>query len=116
MAYVAWGPPPDAPDDGWRIGGHEVRAVIESLIANIWHKVYGITLSTSFKVITYAQAMARVSYPTFPPSLSPINHPQYGSDKPDTRFSIEVPHTLSLFTLALNALKDRKYHPPSSQP
>lgn len=63
MAYVAWGPPPDAPSDGWRIGGHEVRAVIESLIAKIWLQVEGIALPGPFKVLTYAQAMARVSCP-----------------------------------------------------
>jgi aspartyl-tRNA synthetase len=73
MAYVSWGPPPDTPSDGWRIGGHEVRAVIESLIGKIWQQVDGIRLPSSFKVMTYAEAMAR-----------------YGSDKPDTRFAMEI--------------------------
>lgn len=61
MAYVSWGPPPNSHNDGWRIGGHEVRAVIESLIGKIWLQVEGIRLPRSFKVMTYAEAMARVS-------------------------------------------------------
>lgn len=61
MAYVSWGPAPNSHNDGWRIGGHEVRAVIESLIGKIWKQVEGISLPTSFKVMTYAEAMARVS-------------------------------------------------------
>ncbi|KAG6378484.1 tRNA synthetases class II-domain-containing protein [Boletus reticuloceps] len=79
MAYVAWGPHPNAHNNPWRIGGHEVRAVIESLMGNIWHNVQGIRLPSSFNVITYAEAMAR-----------------YGSDKPDTRFALEIQNITSL--------------------
>jgi len=61
MAYVSWGPPPNSHNDAWRIGGHEVRTVIESLIRTIWHKVEGIRLPSPFNVITYGEAMARVS-------------------------------------------------------
>ena len=61
MAYVSWGPPPNSHNDAWRIGGHEVRAVIESLIGKIWHQVEGIRLPSSFKVMTYGEVMARVS-------------------------------------------------------
>lgn len=61
MAYISWGPPPNSHNDGWRIGGHEVRAVIESLIGKIWKQVEGISLPSSFNVMTYAEAMARVS-------------------------------------------------------
>ncbi|KAI9574921.1 tRNA synthetases class II-domain-containing protein [Boletus coccyginus] len=73
MAYVSWGPPPNSHNDAWRIGGHEVRAVIESLIGIIWHEVEGVRLPSSFNVMTYGEAMAR-----------------YGSDKPDTRFAMEI--------------------------
>ncbi|KAF8138218.1 tRNA synthetases class II-domain-containing protein [Boletus edulis] len=79
MAYIAWGPPPDSHNDPWRIGGHQVRAVIESLMGKIWHNVQGIRLPSSFNVITYAEAMAR-----------------YGSDKPDTRFALEIQNITSL--------------------
>ncbi|KAF8559043.1 hypothetical protein OG21DRAFT_1480909 [Imleria badia] len=78
MAYVAWGPHLNSPNDGWRIGGHEVRAVIESLIGDIWQNVQGIRLPSSFNVMTYDQAMSR-----------------YGSDKPDTRFAIEIENITS---------------------
>lgn len=61
MAYVSWGPPPNSHNDAWRIGGHEVRAVIESLIGTIWHEVEGVRLPSSFNVMTYGEAMARVS-------------------------------------------------------
>ncbi|KAG8218411.1 tRNA synthetases class II-domain-containing protein [Butyriboletus roseoflavus] len=73
MAYTSWGPPQNSHNDSWRIGGHEVRAVIESLIGKIWKQVEGICLPSSFKVMTYAEAMAR-----------------YGSDKPDTRLAMEI--------------------------
>ncbi|KAF9221899.1 hypothetical protein BS17DRAFT_784138 [Gyrodon lividus] len=76
MAYVSWGSPGfghNSENDGWRIGGHEVRAVIESLIGNIWQQVEGTCLPSSFRVMTYNEAMTR-----------------YGSDKPDTRFTMEI--------------------------
>ncbi|KAG9317238.1 tRNA synthetases class II-domain-containing protein [Chiua virens] len=79
MAYVSWGPHPNSQDHAWQIGGHEVRSVIESLIRHIWKQVEGISLPTSFNVLTYRQAMAR-----------------YGSDKPDTRFAMEVENITSL--------------------
>jgi aspartyl-tRNA synthetase len=79
MAYVSWGPPPDTPSDGWRIGGHEVRAVIESLIGKIWQQVDGIRLPSSFKVMTYAEAMARVSALDSSACLS--SHPFYSMDR-----------------------------------
>ncbi|KAH0839690.1 tRNA synthetases class II-domain-containing protein [Lanmaoa asiatica] len=79
MAFISWAPPPDSHNDGWRIGGHEVRAVIESLFGKIWQQVEGISLPSSFKVMTYADAMAR-----------------YGSDKPDTRFALEIENITSL--------------------
>ncbi|KAH7887947.1 hypothetical protein F5I97DRAFT_2013398 [Phlebopus sp. FC_14] len=84
MAFVSWGSPPHSgrspkSDDGWRIGGHEVCAVTESLIRNIWQQVEGVSLPSSFKVMTYNEAMTR-----------------YGSDKPDTRFALEIVDITSL--------------------
>ncbi|KAG6911637.1 hypothetical protein DXG01_007887 [Tephrocybe rancida] len=76
MAFVSWGPQEcqDAkPTDVWRIGGGEVRDVVETLIQEIWQKVEGISLPNNFKVMTYNEAMTR-----------------FGSDKPDTRFGLEV--------------------------
>ncbi|KAJ3563009.1 hypothetical protein NP233_g9220 [Leucocoprinus birnbaumii] len=76
MAYVSWGPDIPAPSgfsDEWRIGGSEVRQVVESLIRKIWLQMEGITLPDQFRVMTYREAMTR-----------------YGSDKPDTRFGLEI--------------------------
>ena len=84
MAFVSWGEGEDAAinshTDQWRIGGQEVRDVVEKLVRNIWSKVQGIELPERFKVMTYREAMSR-----------------FGSDKPDTRFGFEVrpPHSNS---------------------
>ncbi|KIJ70312.1 hypothetical protein HYDPIDRAFT_172163 [Hydnomerulius pinastri MD-312] len=89
MAYISWGSPcsgRNSEGDDWRIGGHEVRAVIESLIRNIWQQVERVCLPSSFKVMTYNEAMTR-----------------YGSDKPDTRFALEVVST-DLFSSPLHLL------------
>ncbi|KAI6004094.1 tRNA synthetases class II-domain-containing protein [Pisolithus albus] len=75
MAYVSWGPPLHQS----RIGGHEVRAVVESLIRNIWQQVENVALPSSFNVMTYAEAMS-----------------SYGSDKPDTRFPLKIVNVSSL--------------------
>lgn len=64
MAYVSWGqrsPATSEFSDEWRIGGAEVRHVVESLIRKIWLQMEGITLSDQFKVMTYREAMTRVS-------------------------------------------------------
>ncbi|KIL00386.1 hypothetical protein PAXRUDRAFT_130007 [Paxillus rubicundulus Ve08.2h10] len=83
MAYISWGSPGSkhTEKDSWRIGGHEVRAVIESLIGNIWQQIEGVRLPSSFKVMTYNEAMTR-----------------YGSDKPDTRFTLEIVDIAPLLT------------------
>ncbi|KAJ1311005.1 hypothetical protein OPQ81_009512 [Rhizoctonia solani] len=78
MAFVGWGDPIDA-GDGWRIGGREVKNVIEGLIRKIWKGVLGIQLEEGFKVMRYADVMAK-----------------YGSDKPDTRFGLEIQSVTSL--------------------
>ncbi|KAI0303133.1 tRNA synthetases class II-domain-containing protein [Russula brevipes] len=72
MAFVSWGNPhPDR--DPWRIGGHEVRDVVEELIKSIWAQMEEVSLPDRFNVMTYNEAMSR-----------------FGSDKPDTRFALEI--------------------------
>ncbi|KAJ7667786.1 tRNA synthetases class II-domain-containing protein [Mycena polygramma] len=73
MAFVSWGEQKTSTSDVWRIGGSEVRDVIEMLIRKIWRDVEAIELPQNFKVMTYFQAMKL-----------------YGSDKPDTRFGLKV--------------------------
>ncbi|CAE6434487.1 unnamed protein product [Rhizoctonia solani] len=72
MAFIGWGDDNDV-GDGWRIGGREVKNVVEGLIRKIWKGVLGIELEEGFRVMHYADAMAK-----------------YGSDKPDTRFGLEI--------------------------
>ncbi|KAH9951809.1 tRNA synthetases class II-domain-containing protein [Amylocystis lapponica] len=69
MAWVGW----VSSADGWRIGGREVREIVEALIRRVWSQVEGIELPERFKVMTYDEAMGR-----------------YGSDKPDLRFGLEI--------------------------
>ncbi|KAI0254287.1 tRNA synthetases class II-domain-containing protein, partial [Lactifluus subvellereus] len=72
MAFVSWGDPnPEV--DPWRIGGHEVRDVVEVLIRSIWAQIEKVSLPDRFRVMTYHDAMRR-----------------FGSDKPDTRFGLEI--------------------------
>ncbi|TFK76130.1 hypothetical protein BDN72DRAFT_810172 [Pluteus cervinus] len=76
MAYVSWGQPQpitSPQSNKWRIGGIEVRELVESLIRKVWQELEGITLPKQFKVMTYHEAMTR-----------------FGSDKPDTRFGLEI--------------------------
>lgn len=114
MAFVSWGnpkPPPTAPSTSeqiqtWDIGGHEVRDVIEGLIRKIWFDVEGLELPPSFKVMTYRQAMERVSVAILEliVKCNPLTKTiQYGSDKPDTRFGLEV-NTQSIVVFWLEAL------------
>ena len=63
MAFVSWGNPytdPDSPDP-WRIGGHEVRDVVEHLIKTVWFQMENASLPDKFPVMTYHEAMLRVS-------------------------------------------------------
>ncbi|KAG8691799.1 hypothetical protein FRC11_009564 [Ceratobasidium sp. 423] len=78
MAFVGWGDEVDVGDD-WKIGGREVKNVVEGLIRKIWKGVLGAELEGGFKVMRYADAMAK-----------------YGSDKPDTRFGLEIQPVTSL--------------------
>ncbi|KAG9002821.1 hypothetical protein FRB94_003624 [Tulasnella sp. JGI-2019a] len=71
MAFVSWGA--RAADDTWRIGGSEVRDVVEDLIRATWKTALDTELPGRFQVMTYREAMNR-----------------YGSDKPDVRFGLEI--------------------------
>ena len=61
MAFVSWGN--KNPDDPWQIGGHEVRDIVEDLIRAIWKQMEKISLPDRFNVMTYHEAMSRVSRP-----------------------------------------------------
>ncbi|KAJ7507537.1 tRNA synthetases class II-domain-containing protein [Mycena galericulata] len=73
MAFVSWGKKAPSSSDTWRIGGAEVRNVIETLICKIWQELEGVELPKKFKVMTYYDSMKL-----------------YGSDKPDTRFGLKI--------------------------
>ncbi|THG97655.1 hypothetical protein EW026_g4383 [Hermanssonia centrifuga] len=73
MAWVSWGNQYAADAGVWRIGGKEVKEVIETLIRRIWSTIEGVELPEEFRVMTYAEAMNR-----------------FGSDKPDVRFGLEA--------------------------
>jgi aspartyl-tRNA synthetase len=46
----------------WRIGGREVRDVMEALVRKIWKDIEGVeNLPARFPVLTYKEAMSRVS-------------------------------------------------------
>ncbi|KAI5450214.1 aspartate--tRNA ligase msd1 [Naganishia albida] len=55
----------------WRIGGGEVRRIVEGLVKKVWKEVEGVDLPGWFQVMPYEVAMD-----------------VYGSDKPDTRFKM----------------------------
>ena len=76
MAFVSWGDnihsstSVNTQTNVWRIGGCEVRETIETLIRKIWKDVEGLDLPETFNVMTYHEAMTRVSdHCLFFPSL-----------------------------------------------
>jgi aspartyl-tRNA synthetase len=78
MGFVSGGTTEAERAAGWRIGGGQVRRVVEGLIARIWKDIEGVDVLGSageFPVMRYHEAMSR-----------------FGSDKPDTRFGLEVGH------------------------
>lgn len=60
MAFVNWGPG-SAVEDGWRVGGMEVRNVVEDVVKVAWKTALDVDLPKSFPVMTYREAMNRVS-------------------------------------------------------
>ncbi|KAI0786332.1 tRNA synthetases class II-domain-containing protein [Abortiporus biennis] len=93
MAWVSWGDPhsPDTTQlprftEEWRIGGREVKDIIENLIRTIWYEVEGIELPKSFKIMSYEEAMCR-----------------FGSDKPDIRFGLEIQDITSRLSAEMKA-------------
>lgn len=70
MAFVSWGNSAGTADtliecgDNWRIGGQEVRGIVESLVKRVWAVAdQSASLPAQFPVMTYADAMARVGFP-----------------------------------------------------
>ena len=51
MSWVSWGNDHAASSDPWRIGGHEVRDVVEKVVSNIWRKFEGKDLTNRFRVM-----------------------------------------------------------------
>ena len=92
MAFVSWGPDKASLARGWRIGGGEVRDTIERLVPAMWAAAEGIELPSAFPVMTYQEAMNRVSPAVIACLQLLTRHPlvQFGSDKPDTRVGLEV--------------------------
>lgn len=62
------------------INEKNIQDMIEGLIAHIWKKIYGITLSLPFARMTFDDAFAA-----------------YGSDKPDLRFGLKINDITSVF-------------------
>ncbi|EDR14155.1 uncharacterized protein LACBIDRAFT_305695 [Laccaria bicolor S238N-H82] len=71
MAFVSWSG--DEKGTSWKIGGGEVRDVIETLLREIWQQFENVALPPRLRVMTYHDAMTH-----------------FGSDKPDTRFGLEI--------------------------
>ena len=96
MGWISWGSKPAdgrIPDDPWRIGGTEVRDVVEKIIRKIWLRVEGVELEERFQVMTYNEAMSK-----------------YGSDKPDLRFGLGVSLSCYAPELSLSVLLDPGPH------
>ncbi|KZW03952.1 hypothetical protein EXIGLDRAFT_709477 [Exidia glandulosa HHB12029] len=73
MAFVSWRPPQSERDNsGWRVGGSEIRDVVQNMLRTVF-ALDGIALPELFPVLRYQEAMAK-----------------YGSDKPDTRFRLQI--------------------------
>ena len=69
MAFVSWGGKSLSVMDcqrNWRIGGAEVRDVVETIIEGVWKAERGVPIAEQnpsrekFKVLTYEQVMSRV--------------------------------------------------------
>jgi len=63
------------------IGEEDVWALVEGMMKDLWQKVLGMEIKTPFPRLTYHEAMSRS-----------------GSDKPDTRFGMEIKDVTSLLS------------------
>ncbi|MGE5579556.1 MAG: aspartate--tRNA ligase [Bacillota bacterium] len=61
------------------IGEEDVWALVEGMMKDLWRRVMGMEIRTPFPRLTYQEAMSR-----------------FGSDKPDTRFGMEIKDVTSL--------------------
>jgi len=58
----------------------DIYALIEGLFEHVWKKTIGVDIQTPFPRLTYTEAMER-----------------YGTDKPDTRFGLELQNVTQVF-------------------
>jgi aspartyl-tRNA synthetase len=68
MGFVSGGVAEGDKEGGWKIGGKEVRRVVEGLMGTIWKQVEGIDVlgpNGEFGVMSYQEAMERVSDQAF---------------------------------------------------
>jgi aspartyl-tRNA synthetase len=63
------------------VGEEDIETLVEGLLARIFKEARGIDIPTPFPRMPYAEAMSR-----------------YGSDKPDTRFGLELVEITDIFT------------------
>ena len=68
MAFVSWSG--DEKGTAWKIGGGEVRDVIETLLREIWQQFENVALPPRLRVMTYHDAMTHVGYLSL---LRPVN-------------------------------------------
>ncbi|KAJ2323354.1 hypothetical protein IWW51_003797, partial [Coemansia sp. RSA 2702] len=61
------------------VGKEDIQDVLERLVQRVWKAVKGIDVAAPFRRITFAEATSK-----------------YGSDKPDTRFGLEIAQTPQL--------------------
>ncbi len=62
MAWVSWGDHDGSHSDRWRIGGREVKNVVEGIIRSVWRRIRGVRLEEHIPVLTYHEAMSKVWY------------------------------------------------------
>jgi aspartyl-tRNA synthetase len=60
LAFASWAATEAEQRRGWRIGGGEVRDVVEALVARVWKAAKDVDIPRPFAVMTYDDAMARV--------------------------------------------------------
>lgn len=62
MAYISWGSANKNYKDKWRIGGLEIRHVVENLMREIWKNTMGVD-SLDFPILTFEEAIFKVYIP-----------------------------------------------------